>query len=234
MFFSPSNSNNYLVNYLYFSELSCFVIEASCLLYVMITEYPHMNFKKNSLCYTEDDLQSTDFSQKQEDYMKETVVDIKNRRSVKRLTNDFNLGRMNAPSGGNRQPAVFIVVQNREWIDKLCVLNAKIAGAPEGWDVFYGAPTLIVVAASTSSPDAVKDGSLASGNMLDAAYALGLGGRWINRADGMLEDELGKELLKEAGYEGDYIGVGNVILGYPAGDFPAPLSHKEDYYRIIR
>ena len=141
---------------------------------------------------------------------------------------------MNAPSGGNRQPAVFIVVQNREWIDKLCVLNAKIAGAPEGWDVFYGAPTLIVVAASTSSPDAVKDGSLAIGNMLNAAYALGLGGRWINRADGMLEDELGKELLKEAGYEGDYIGVGNVILGYPAGDFPAPLSHKEDYYRIIR
>ena len=50
----------------------------------------------------------------------------------------------------------------------------------------------------------------------------------------MLEDELGKELLKEAGYEGDYIGVGNVILGYRAGDFPAPLSHKEDYYRIIR
>ena len=70
--------------------------------------------------------------------------------------------------------------------------------------------------------------------MLNAAYALGLGGRWINRADGMLEDELGKQLLKEAGYEGDYVGVGNVILGYPAGDFPAPLEHKKDYYKIIR
>ena len=175
--------------------------------------------------------------------MKETVADIKNRRSVKEYKkeqiSDAELmevleAGMNAPSGGNRQSAIFIVVQNREWIDRLCALNAKIAGAPEGWDVFYGAPTVIVVAASTETADAVKDGSLAIGNMLNAAYALGLGGRWINRADGMLEDELGKQLLKEAGYEGDYVGVGNVILGYPAGDFPAPIEHKKDYYRIIR
>lgn len=175
--------------------------------------------------------------------MKETVTDIKNRRSVKvykkeqisdeELMQVLEAG-MNAPSGGNRQTAIFIVVQNREWIDKLCALNAKIAGAPEGWDVFYGAPTVIVVAASTASGDAIKDGSLAIGNMLNAAYALGLGGRWINRADGMLEDDLGKELLREAGYEGEYVGVGNVILGYPEGDFPAPLEHKKDYYSIIR
>ncbi|MDO5139332.1 MAG: nitroreductase family protein, partial [Oscillospiraceae bacterium] len=157
--------------------------------------------------------------------MKETVQDIINRRSVKnyqeiQITDEELMqvlqAGMNAPSGGNKQTAVFIVVQNREWIDKLRVLNARIAGAPEGWDVFYGAPTLIVVAAIPSN-DAVKDGSRAIGNMLNAAYALGLGGRWINRADGMLEDELGKELLREAGYEGEYIGVGNVILGYPEG-----------------
>ena len=174
--------------------------------------------------------------------MKETVQDIINRRSVKeykkeQITEEELMqvlqAGMNAPSGGNKQPAVFIVVQNKEWIDKLRVLNAKIAGAPEGWDVFYGAPTLIVVAC-VPCENAVKDGSLAIGNMLNAAFALGLGGRWINRAEGMLEDDLGKALLKEAGYEGEYVGVGNVILGYPAGDFPAPIEHKKDYYRIIR
>lgn len=174
--------------------------------------------------------------------MKETVQDIINRRSVNKYTpeqiSDEELMQvleagMNAPSGGNKQTAVFIVVQNKEWIDKLCVLNAKIAGAPEGWDVFYGAPTLIVVAAARGD-NAVKDGSLAIGNMLNAAYALGLGGRWINRAEGMLEDDLGKELLKAAGYEGDYVGVGNVILGYPDGGFPAPIEHKKDYYKFVR
>ncbi|MBP3902033.1 MAG: nitroreductase family protein [Blautia sp.] len=174
--------------------------------------------------------------------MKETLQDLINRRSVNKykpeqitdeeLTQVLEAG-MNAPSGGNKQTAVFIVVQNREWIDKLCVLNAKIAGAPDGWDVFYGAPTLIVVAAARGD-NAVKDGSLAIGNMLNAAYALGLGGRWINRAEGMLEDDLGKELLKAAGYEGDYVGVGNVILGYPDGGFPAPIEHKKDYYKFVK
>ena len=174
--------------------------------------------------------------------MKETLQDLVNRRSVNKYKSEqitdeeliqvLEAG-MNAPSGGNKQTAIFIVVQNKEWIDKLCVLNAKIAGAPDGWDVFYGAPTLIVVAAARGD-NAVKDGSLAIGNMLNAAYALGLGGRWINRAEGMLEDELGKELLKAAGYEGDYVGVGNVILGYPDGGFPAPIEHKKDYYKFVK
>ena len=174
--------------------------------------------------------------------MKETVQDIINRRSVKEFkkeqVTDEELEQvlkagMNAPSGGNKQTAVFIVVQNKHWIDKLCKLNAEIAGAPEGFDVFYGAPTLIVVAAKPNGNE-VKDGSLAIGNMLNAAYALGLGGRWINRAEGMLKDELGKELLRTAGYEGEYVGIGNVVLGYPENGFPEPIQHKKDYYKIIR
>ena len=88
--------------------------------------------------------------------MKETVTDILNRRSVKNYKPDqitdeelmtvLKAG-MNAPSGGNKQSPIFIAVQNKEWIKKLCKLNAEIAGAPEGVDVFYGAPTIILVLA---------------------------------------------------------------------------------------
>ena len=176
-------------------------------------------------------------------YMRETVSDIQNRRSVKEykteqitdeeLTAVLEAG-MNAPSGGNRQSPVFIAVQNKEWIQKLCRLNAEIAGAPEGFDVFYGAPTIILVLADKNAPDAVQDGSLCLGNMFNAAYALGLGSRWINRIRETFETALGKELLKEAGYEGEYIGVGSCILGYPANGFPEPIKRKPDYYKIIR
>lgn len=175
--------------------------------------------------------------------MRETVSDIQNRRSVKEykaeqitdeeLTAVLEAG-MNAPSGGNRQSPIFIAVQNKEWIQRLCRLNAEIAGAPEGFDVFYGAPTIILVLADKNAPDAVQDGSLCLGNMFNAAYALGLGSRWINRIRETFETELGRELLKEAGYEGEYIGVGSCILGYPANGFPEPIKRKPDYYKIIR
>lgn len=174
--------------------------------------------------------------------MNQTIQDIKNRRSVREFKPDqisdeelmevLQAG-MNAPSGGNKQTPVFIAVQNKEWIAKLCKLNAEIAGAPEGFDVFYGAPTIILVAAKNEG-DPVEDASLALGNMFNAAFAMGLGSRWINRIRQTFEHDLGKQLLKECGYEGDYIGVGSCILGYPANGFPPPIPRKDNYYKIVR
>ena len=51
--------------------------------------------------------------------------------------------------------------------------------------------------------------------MLNAAYAMGLGGRWINRCKEMFETEEGKELLRSWNLPENLRGIGCCILGYP-------------------
>ena len=51
----------------------------------------------------------------------------------------------------------------------------------------------------------------------------------------MFDSEEGKELLKKWGIEGDYIGVGHCILGYPAdGAVPEGKPRKDDYIVYVR
>ena len=76
---------------------------------------------------------------------------------------------------------------------------------------------------------AVQDGSLVMGNLMLAAASLGLGSCWINRTKEEFESEEGKALLKKWGIEGEWIGVGHCILGYPAGDPQPAAPRKSDY-----
>ena len=71
------------------------------------------------------------------------------------------------------------------------------------------------------------------GNMLQAAYQLGVGSCWIHRAKEEFESDYGKELLKKLGIEGEYEGIGNVILGYPAED-PEPKPRNEGRVYFVR
>ena len=65
-------------------------------------------------------------------------------------------------------------------------------------------------------------------NLLNAAHAVGLGSCWVNRAKEVFETEEGKALLKKWGVEGNWVGVGNCILGY-ADETPEAKPRKEGY-----
>ena len=94
---------------------------------------------------------------------------------------------------------------------------------------------MLVVLASKERPTCVEDGSLVMGNLMNAAYALGVGSCWIHRAREVFDSEEGKALLKKWGIEGDYIGVGHCILGYPAaGAAPQAKPRKDDYIVYVR
>ncbi len=173
--------------------------------------------------------------------MNEVIRNLMERRSVrayqdKQVPEDMlkeilEAGRW-APSGMNRQPVLFIAVQDKETRDTLSRMNAAVMG--NSGDPFYGAPTVILVLVDKSAGTGVEDGALALGNMLNAAYSLGLGSCWIHRAKEMFESEEGKALLHKWGVQGDYRGVGCCILGYPADGFPAAKPRKEGNVLIIR
>ena len=54
------------------------------------------------------------------------------------------------------------------------------------------------------------------GNMMLAATDLNLGNCWIHRAKETFEREDGQAILDKLGIKGDYEGIGNLVVGYPA------------------
>ena len=126
----------------------------------------------------------------------------------------------------NRQATATLVITNKEKRDEIAEENRKIGGWPEGFDPFYGAPVILIVLADKSCPTALYDGSLVMGNMMNAAFSLGLGSIWIHRAKEEFEQPAFMELLKSLGIDGEWEGVGHCAVGYPVGDLPAPAERK--------
>ena len=65
--------------------------------------------------------------------------------------------------------------------------------------------------------------------MMLAAEELGVGSCWIHRAKQEFESDYGKALLAKLGIEGNYEGIGNLIVGNIDGANPAVKAHKDNY-----
>ncbi len=172
--------------------------------------------------------------------MNETLQTILSRVSVKKYKSDpvpkeliekIVEAGLSAPSGLNKQSAIILAVTNKQVRDELSLINAGKDPFKRA-DPFYGAPCVLVVLADKSVPTHVYDGSLVMENLMLAAHSLGLGACWIHRAKETFEQPEGKALLKSLGIEGEYEGVGNCILGYMDGEYPAEKPRKENrvYY----
>ena len=136
-----------------------------------------------------------------------------------------------AASGMGRQSAMILCVTDKALRDRLMRMNAAIMGTPEK-DPFYGAPCVLVVLADRSIPTAVYDGSLVRGRLILAAHAEGLGSCWIHRAREEFDSDEGKAILHDLGVEGNYEGVGHLIVGYADGAEPEAKPRREG--RVLR
>ena len=172
--------------------------------------------------------------------MNETLNVILERRSVKKykdipvekeLVEKIVEAGTYAATGMNKQAPVILAVTDRKKRDWLSKKNAQIRGVDS--DPFYGAPVVLVVLYDKSVHTGIYDASLVMGNLMLAASSLGLGSCWIHRAKEVFETHEGKAFLNELGINGDYEGVGNCIIGYADGDYPAPKPRKENYVYYI-
>ena len=166
------------------------------------------------------------------------LENLKERRSIRKYkleqVSDAHLDAileagLYAASGMNTQNTVMVAVRDKATRDQLSRMNAEVMGTTA--DPFYGAPCVVVVLVEPERYTAVEDGSLVMGNLMQAAYDIGLGSCWIHRARQMFESEEGKALLHKWGLREDLIGVANCVLGYP-DEVPAPKPRREG--RIIK
>jgi nitroreductase len=168
--------------------------------------------------------------------MKSTLKDLKGRRSIRsykpeQITDEelnaiLEAGTW-APTGMGSQGAVIVAVQNKTIINKLQKLNAAVLNDPTA-KPFYSAPTVITVFVDKTKPTPIENGNLIIGNLLNAAYAVGVGSCYVYRAKEVFETEEGKALLKKWKLSDDYAAVGHVILGY-AAETPKPAARKAGY-----
>ena len=136
-----------------------------------------------------------------------------------------------APTARNLQRPFIVAVQDKETRDALAALNASVAGMKG--DPYYGAPTIILVLAPDDSYGPLDSSSVTT-NMVNAAYACGLGSCWIHRAALMFQTEEGKAMLRAWGLDDTLAGYCSIALGYADCENPAASPRKEGYYRVIK
>ena len=168
--------------------------------------------------------------------MNDIIRAIEERRSIRKFKPDMPAKEdidqiieagLYAANGMGKQATITVAVTNKELRDKLSAANCQIGGWKDGFDPFYGAPVILIVLADKNWANRVYDGSLVMGNMMLAAYSLGLGSIWIHRAKEEFEMPEYQQLLKDLNVEGEWEGIGHCAIGYAEGDLPKAAKRKD-------
>lgn len=146
-----------------------------------------------------------------------------------------------APSGMSRQTWHFVVVTDKDWLERM---NERVYGivnsaskesnlernGAKGYSCNYHSPVFIIVSADPQYGTSEDDCACALENMFLAAHAVGLGSCWINQL-GKENCEKLRDLLTEAGVPEKDMVYGCCALGYPDAP-PAPRKERSDSVRF--
>lgn len=186
--------------------------------------------------------------------MNEIIQTILNRRSVRVYSDeqikqkDLNLileAGLFSPSACNMQPWHFTVVQNKELMNTLNIESKKEFSTSdnemfrkmaenEKFNIFYNAPTIIVVSGGKSSLEPLTDCAAATENMILAAESLGIGTCWIGLVSFLFRSKRAQEYAKMLKLPEDYEPYYAITLGYKKIANSKPQPRREGTVNYIK
>lgn len=185
--------------------------------------------------------------------MNETIKTILSRRSVRNYSGEqikkeeldliVNAG-LNAPSACNQQSWHFTVIQDKKTINDLNKASKealakseddylKSVAADESYNLFYNAPTVIVVSGERSALAPRVDCAAATQNMLLAAESLNIGTCWIGLVYPLFVSENAKEWQNRFGIPESHELYHAVIMGYKAEENLQAAPRRENTVNYI-
>lgn len=173
--------------------------------------------------------------------LRRSIRDYENRALSLNLIKQIIRDSCQAPSSSNGRPWRFIVVNNREMMKRISdnskqtllqVLDAdpearfkkyESALRNKDFNVFYNAPSLVMIVGQADCHSIQVDCSLAASYFMFSAAARGLGTCWI----GLGRHVTDPALREEIGLPSDHIIVAPIIVGYPKQTPPVPQRDPE-------
>jgi len=185
--------------------------------------------------------------------MNEVVKTILKRRSTRAFTLDpisdeaLNLileAARFAPSGMNRQPWHFTVVQNPELLERVneacrqVLLGSGVKTMEERakgstFSICYHAPILILVSVDEQVHTGRLDGAAALENMFLAAESLGLGSCWIHAVSSIFNGGAHEGLRQDLGLPAGYVLIGSGAFGHKGAE-TQPAPRRENTITILK
>lgn len=144
---------------------------------------------------------------------------------------------LNAPNGQNRQAYEVRIVDDPEFINGVTKVyaeaNPEAAAAPDFKTMFRNAPTVVFIAADTSYDMSAIDCGLLGGNMVLAAWSMGIGSCCLGSPTRfMLENPAAKPYLDKLGFSDGYKLLYVIGFGYP-DETPAAKPRRTDMVRYV-
>jgi nitroreductase len=176
-------------------------------------------------------------------YIRRAVRDYKPEDVPDEIIRELIKAGTYAPSAVNRQPWRFVVIKNRDMINrlssrakKLWLDNAEKVDDPHlkqavnamknpEFNIFYNAPVLILIFAAPDAYSPQFDCALAAENMMIAARSLGIGSCWVGFGMPLGSD---KDILDELKVPEGHNLMAPLIFGYPVKDLQTAPKRNED------